>query len=302
MDEAQEAANSAQKFIVAKHRFELATKHFDCMVCFFEGDHDKDYYKTHIRTICGEIIDIPCHCKNHVLKMYNEIHESYKDKYRLAYFIDRDFDELQNNPDIFETDGYSIENYYCSREAFSRYITDYLHVDQDSDDYNRSMQFYETEYNKAHDVVGDFNYYYSAIKRKERNGEGEYKIKAGESFPVELGILDVDKYNKLYSIDTLNTKFETSVSKDEISFEKNLLDKNPCLLYRGKYELQQLENMLTYLIKEAAGQRGVDKKKRVLQKNPKINCIQSGQLLVVLSSMADVTVNLRNYLNRFVKQ
>lgn len=47
MDEAQEAADSAHKFIVAKHRFELATKHIDCMVCFFEGDHDKDYYKTH---------------------------------------------------------------------------------------------------------------------------------------------------------------------------------------------------------------------------------------------------------------
>ena len=164
------------------------------------------------------------------------------------------------------------------------------------------MQFYETEYNKAHDVVGEFNYYYSAIKRKERNGEGEYQIKTGESFPVELGILIVDNYDKRYSIDSLNAKFETSISEDEISFEKNLLDKNPCLLYRGKYELQQLENMLTYLIKEAAGQRGVNKENRVLQKNPKINCIQSGQLLVVLSSMADVTVNLRDYLKRFVKQ
>ena len=60
--------------------------------------------------------------------------------------------------------------------------------------------------------------------------------------------------------------------------------------------------MLTYLIKEAAGQRGVNKENRVLQKNPKINCIQSGQLLVVLSSMADVTVNLRDYLKRYVKQ
>lgn len=302
MDEAQEASNMMQKYCVARHRYDEASKKFGCMICFFEGDHDKDYYKSHIRTICGDIIDIPCHCKANVLKMYKNIHSSDHNKYRLAYFIDRDFDDLVNNPDIFETDGYSIENYYCSKEAFSRYITDFLYIEQNSDDYNRSMDFYTKEYEASHSVIAEFNHYYSAIKRAERNGGNRFTIEAGNSFPYEFGTIGVNQYNKNYSLESLNRKYGSNITADDIERERNWLDSNPHLYYRGKYEMQELEDILNYLIKEAAGQRGVPKEHRIIRKNPKVACLPPGKLLLHLSSMADVTQKLRDYLNRFVAQ
>ena len=299
MDEAKEASKSAEKFVVAKHRFECATKTEGCMCCFFEGLHDKDYYKTHIRTICGEIIEIPCHCKANVLKMYREIHSTNKDKYRLAYFIDRDFDELLNNPDFFETEGYSIENYYCSADAFSRILTDYLYVDHNSDDYRRAMDFYDEQFRMAHSIVAEFNHYYSAVKRREKNCNEKYSIELEDSFPKELGSIGVNNYRKDYDLERLNMLYGTSITQSDLDAEKGRLDVCPCLMYRGKYEIQQLESILEYLIKEAAGERNVHKENRVLRKRPKMNCIQPGQLLLVLSAMADFTQGLRNYLNKF---
>ena len=299
MDEAQIAMNSLDKFIVAKHRYDTEAKEEGCMICFFEGLHDKDYYKPHIRTICGDIIDIPCHSKANVLKMYNLIHQSEKDKYRLAYFIDKDFDEIINNPDIFETEGYSIENYYCSKEAFGRIMTDYLYLDSASDDYIRAMSFYEREFENAHNIVAEFNHYYSAIKRLERSGGPQYSIEAGDSFPKQLGKIEINNYLKNYSLESLNQTYGTSISEDDINTEKVLIDANPCLYYRGKYEIQELENIIVYIIKEAKGERNVERENRVLHKNPNVACFQSGKLLLALSAMADVTQQLRDYLKKF---
>ena len=300
MDEAQEALTQTKKFTVAKHKYESLDKAEGCMICFFEGVHDKDYYKTHIRTICGEIEDITCHCKANVLRMYDEIHATNKDKYRLAYFIDRDFDDLVNNPDIFETEGYAIENYYCSKEAFSRYMKDYLYLDGDSDDYQRAMNFYDSQFDACHNVVADFNYYYAALKRQEREGGPKCPVEAGDNFPQGLGSIEAKSFSKNYSLDTLNHTYGTNVNDGMINVEKLHLDTNKCLYFRGKYEIQALENILVYIIKEAAGQRQVDKPNRVLQKNPQVNCFQAGKLLLGLSPMADVTQGLRDYLNKFV--
>lgn len=300
MDEAQEIASQTTKFIVAKHRFESASKKPGCMICFFEGVHDKDYYNVHIRSFCGDFIGIPCHCKKNVLKMYEEIHADNKDKYRLAYFIDRDFDELINNPDIFETDGYSIENYYCTRSSFSRILKDYLYLDDSSDDYSRAIVFYDREYSSSHSVTSEFNYYYSAVKRKERNTGEEISVSCGDCFPLNLGSIGINNYSKKYDLTTLNETFGTNLIQDDLKAEQVHLDVDPCLFYRGKYEIQELESILEYLIKEASGSyRNIPKTERIIRKNPQMACIQAGKLLLVLAPMADVTDNLRRYLKNF---
>lgn len=305
MDEAQEALTKTDEFIVAKHLYESSDKNKGSMVCFFEGKHDKDYYMTRIRTICGDAIEITCNCKKNVLQMYDEIPKEDRDKYRLAYFIDRDFDEPLNNPEIFETEGYSIENYYCTETAFHRILTEYFYLDltrpKEKDTYDRAMNFYKHHFGEVHKVVAQFNHYYSAIKRKERELGEIHPIELGDSFPSELGSVEVNSYNKCYSLESLNSSYGTSVSYEDLEFEKSNLDLNPFWCYRGKYELQALEGIVTYIIKEAEGQRKTPREARVFQKNTKKTVPQPGSLLLTFSTFAEITQKLRDYLKRFEK-
>ncbi len=71
------------------------------LFCFFEGK-DSPYYRLRVRDVCKDnYYPISCSGKSKVLKVYELInsHREY-DNYKKAFFIDRDFDEPNSNPNI----------------------------------------------------------------------------------------------------------------------------------------------------------------------------------------------------------
>ncbi|HZH39259.1 MAG TPA: DUF4435 domain-containing protein, partial [Bacillales bacterium] len=102
---------SREKAQVAYQEFAVSTrKGKDGLFCFFEGK-DNAYYVPRIKRFTDNYHPINCGGRDEVLDVYRliTIHSEY-DKYKKAFFVDRDFNEPlpPRNPPIFETPCYSI--------------------------------------------------------------------------------------------------------------------------------------------------------------------------------------------------
>ena len=117
--------------VVAKQKFlTIAPSNPDHIYCFYEGKTDSDYYYNLFpKNKRDNIFNIVCNGKSGILSICRYIKDDIiYQTYKLLYFIDKDFDPSYNvtNPDltglIFETTGYSVENYYCSINCFKRIL------------------------------------------------------------------------------------------------------------------------------------------------------------------------------------
>lgn len=134
--------NKASDFAVCKQRY-LLTKNQEKIICFVEGKHDSDYYLDKFRNHLGEDFDIlVCSNKKNVLKAYAEFYDMDHLKVKMGLFVDHDFDEGLNNPLIYVTDRYSIENYYSSVSAISRLLQYGLKV-EDEQERNGVIAYYQ---------------------------------------------------------------------------------------------------------------------------------------------------------------
>ena len=96
----------------------------DYLFCFFEG-YDVAYYVPIIRRFTENYETFDCGGKKVVLAFHNFIKDKREyDKYKKAFFIDRDFDVPISieQPPIFETPCYSIENFYVSDSVFAKIL------------------------------------------------------------------------------------------------------------------------------------------------------------------------------------
>lgn len=274
------------------HKY-LLLKNKNILICFVEGINDSDYYLGKINILCGEkfkIID--CSSKANVLSIYEEIKNKGYPIKDLAFFIDRDFDIPLNNSDIFETDVYSIENYYCSKQAFLRILQYEFKISEDESYWDKLKSFYDTQFNNFHEVVGEFNAFYSILHKK--NLCSKYKINLEDSFPLEWATTDVNNCEKKYNIDTLLAQFEIreEISNVEVINElSNLRNNNPIKVFRGKYELSFLFKILTFLVESANKQRP----NSIINKKVATN-LNKKRLMSALSQYADCPDHLKTYL------
>src|SRR5437763_6662955 len=98
---------------VAFHKFVLLSNgRENDLFCFFEGI-DSHYYSFRIKQIARRNYHpIVCGNKKSVLETFKKLNSNpIYDKYKKAYFIDRDFDEKNSENKIYETPTYSIENF-----------------------------------------------------------------------------------------------------------------------------------------------------------------------------------------------
>ena len=108
---------SKDKPQVAFQEFTLSTrKHAEHLFCFFEGK-DNPYYVPRIKRFTDNYFPIKCGGRENVLEVYRLITNRVEyNHYKKAFFIDRDFNPTLpiQNPPIFETPCYAIENLYVS--------------------------------------------------------------------------------------------------------------------------------------------------------------------------------------------
>ncbi|WIH98206.1 DUF4435 domain-containing protein [Empedobacter falsenii] len=103
------------------HKFVLSIgNNEDNCICFFEG-RDSQYYYTRINHFKKNYNPIICGNKMNVIESNKKILRKYPD-YNTLFFIDSDFDEKVELPNLYVTCGYSIENFYCSSEVISEIL------------------------------------------------------------------------------------------------------------------------------------------------------------------------------------
>ena len=275
----------------------------NCMFCFVEGKSDTDYYHNKVKSIYGpNHMFIDCYSKSFVLQMYKEIHDKDKDSKKLAFFIDRDFDSHVSLDHLYETECYSIENYYVYEESFSDFLQYGLHVDKSSTEYQEAMDFYHNEFHKFHTVMLDFNAWIAVCKNKNIKKEMRHLEKLGTSVPDGFLKNDIEgTYTQIYDLNKLNQHFKANplITKEEVDAQKDEFDsKDFYKIFRGKYEIHFLCELLNYLRIKASHKKKADR--MLLDKAIVSWDINHSKLMIYYSDYAYFPKELNDFIKSYV--
>ena len=231
-----------------------------CLFCFVEGKNDTDYYQPKIKSIYGDnYLFIKCNCKKIVLSMYDQIYVSDHSTQKLAFFVDRDFDESISRPGLYETECYSVENYYVYPSAFSEFLQYCIRIDKDTPEYNKAMAYYYQEFEKFHTASLQLNAWIAQCREKDHRSEMVYIDSLGDSYPsVFFDICFGGEYKQQYNLSVLNSYFKANpaITQDELDKKTSeFTGINYFKALRGKYELHYLYHLLIDLRAKASKKR-----------------------------------------------
>lgn len=274
-----------------------------CLFCFVEGKSDTDYYFSKVKNIYGSNnMFINCYNKKQVLKMYEEIHDKDKDTQKLAFFIDHDYDNMVCKEHLYETECYSIENYYVCEESFSDFLQYGLHVEKSSTEYHEAMNFYRDEFQKFHGVMLDFNAWIAVCKAKNITQQMIHLEKLGDSVPDGFLVKEIGgNYTQVYDLSALNRHFnaEPLITEEEINAKRQELSgKDYYKIFRGKYEFHFLCELLHYLHYNATHKKR--NKRAVLEKSIASWNINESKLMIYLSDYAYFPKNLNDFIRSYI--
>lgn len=256
-----EIRQARNRGVVAYTKFCLDKKHNEnCLFCFFEGEDNK-YYDERILKYTNfkysNIVNYNCGGKKQVIKVYHLIKNNGLNKdIQMAFFIDRDFEPygIEDKKDIYQTPCYSIENFYCSVEAFKKIIHREFSLNFFEEDFQKCVNDYIKAQNLFHQATCLLNAWIFYQRQKENEEQREL---------VKLNDFKISKlFSKLcineiegveIDLNLINEKFPNSYKLDMDRFNeiyKNFQNINQQQAFRGKFELEFLRNIIEDLRKK----------------------------------------------------
>lgn len=280
------------------HKFTITAKKYndERIFAFFEGKEDSSYYYSRIIVFFKEVEIFVCNSKKNVISMYNRLYTSNKyNQYKLGFFIDRDFDEPNNNQNIYETKTYSIENFYCSIDFIKNILKSEFGLCSYEESYIRLLELFKTKQQEFNKSILLFNAWYYCYRTKTNN-RTEYKnVSLDNKFPKKLLEISlnkpmiqsygIDEIYKLYPDTPIFTTAEINKSKCELTDR----DLNKSL--RGKYQIQFIKEFLKFLIDDANKKEN----RKYLSSKTQFN-FQDNLFISQLAQYADNPICLDNYL------
>lgn len=290
-------SQKAKNPIVALQRY-MSKKNDHTLFCFVEGINDSDYYLDKVRIIYGEdCYFIDCNGKDGVLYVYNEKFSQDHHRVKMAFFIDKDFDDAINDENVFETDCYSIENYYCTETTFKRVLQNEFKV-TDLVSMNNAIRFYHERYDDFHETTLLFNAFVSAVRKKSKKTGVSIQIQLNDKFPSLLADIKINGCCKKYDLPRLYQEYHISindVSVDDVIAEESILKSHcPFSVLRGKFEINFMCMLLKFLIQDAN-----DKDRQQIIRQKIRTTIIENRVMANLSRCADFPDRLREYLKKF---
>ncbi len=193
-----------QKFIL------LINTNPDSLFCFFENK-DAPYYHLSIKTSYnGDFHYISCGNKSMVKKAHDLIksHEEF-DNYKLAFIVDRDFDESIKNKfaDIYETPCYSIENLYCQSSSIKELIKTDFQIGEDDPLHKTIVELYKNLQSDFLNASLLFNAWYKLQKKKSIELNQKLDICLTDTLIPTFVELTLQVINQKYTIDRILEKF-----------------------------------------------------------------------------------------------
>lgn len=300
----QKTREARNKSVVVFTKFcQSKELHTRALFCFYEGE-DAKYYGNRIEQItgrtCDNIVSYNCGGKAGVLKVKELIKN--KEKYahvKTAYFIDRDFfpqKKLEKN--VYQTTGYSVENYYTSSTAFTRILNYAFGVNCNCSDYLRCMQDYKKSMDAFHRQILLLNAWIKAQRVNE--------LKCGER-NLELKDFKISKYFETLKIDKVEVEqkidkiFLEKCFPDACILEESIIEKyvseleqtNMQQTLRGKYELEFLRKIIDDLKNKHKKGEYFSEKYECIKIDPNVDP------LLLLSQFADTPEELILFLKQF---
>lgn len=294
--EKEKAASVAyQSFVL------LTSTNPESLFCFFENK-DAPYYHLRIKTnILSDFHYLSCGNKSMVLKTFDLIkqHKEYK-KYKLAFFIDRDFDESLKNKfdEIYETPCYSIENLYCSSNSIKEFIKTDFQIGEENSLHKTIVELYtrlQTDFLNASLL---FNAWYKLQKIKSKELNRKNNVSLSESLIPSFIELSLEKITKKYSIETILEKYPDSLpyTTGELTAVIDELSASDLRLsLRGKYVFNFMTSFIRKLIEDGADAN----KQVVIKKKIKFN-MDNSTAMTLLTTFAESPVCLTDFLKKYL--
>lgn len=279
----------------------LIREYPDELVCFFEGK-DHHYYYTRIKQVTTlNIHSVNCKGRERVLKVHELIsyHQEYN-KYKKAFFIDRDFNQPlpPQNPPIFETPCYSIENFYVSLEVFKEILKHEFCLSAVSNEsYQICVKLFTDRQQEFHSAVILFNAWYACLIDIRNTQNLETGVKLNKKLPKGFLNFTLSSISSNYDLQKIKEEFPNATEVTEENLNRKLLEFKNCeqhKVFRGKYELYFLLSFIELILKDSRESQNFI--------NDKINVSFSEQLsheqaLNIFSRYAETPENLITYIN-----
>ncbi|MEA5617177.1 DUF4435 domain-containing protein [Cronbergia sp. UHCC 0137] len=279
----------------------LVSKDKNGLFCFFEGK-DNPYYYSRIKKLTTlNIQPIICNRRKSVLKVYELInyHREY-DKYKKAFFIDRDFNEPlpPHNPPIFETPCYSIENFYVSLDVFKEIIKNEFNLSEASETYESCIILFTERQKEFHEATILFNAWYACLI-KIRNITGkETGVDLNDKFPNKFIDLTLQSISAKYDFEKIKQTFPKALEVSEDILNTKLAEFtncDQCKVFRGKYEMQFILKMIELILQDSSNdQKYIQQKiKFIFGKN-----LTNNQAISIFSAYAETPESLNHYITQ----
>ncbi|WP_157721959.1 DUF4435 domain-containing protein [Tumebacillus avium] len=276
----------------------LYTKYKQSYFCFVEGDDDGKYYEIRVCAILGntEINVINSGGKEGVTRFKRILSESSDfELIKSMFFVDRDFDPPLNDPLIYETPCYSIENLYTTQSAFGRILTNEFGISRGEEDYERCINQFRVLQESFHNAVILLNSWMACQREISANAQlGNKKHPKLNINKINLRNfidINIDSVIVKYNLETLLQKFPEVDNIPESMLESKIsmftkVDKQR--VFRGKFEIEFLRSFLEVLKRE--------KGYFLEERNTKI-VLTKENILSDLSQYADFPDCLRTYIS-----
>jgi hypothetical protein len=296
---------SREKAQVAYQEFVLhAGNGKDGLFCFFEGN-DNAYYVPRIKRFTDNYHPIKCGGRDKVLDVYRliTIHSEY-DKYKKAFFIDRDFNESlpARNPPIFETPGYSIENFYVSVDVFKEILINELHLSEVSDEaFQVCIRIFTDRQKEFHQATALFNAWYACLVEIRNKTGNQTSVNLDDKLPKEFIDFTLDSVVKKYDIEKIKQTFPqaSEVSEDILNTKlAEFTDCDQCKVFRGKYEMLFLVTMIELILQDSSNPKKYVEQKIKFAFGQKLS---NEQAISIFSAYAETPETLNDYLKQVIK-
>lgn len=216
-----------------------------------------------------------------------------------AFFVDSDFDTTKySNPILYQTSCYSIENFYTSKEAFSKILNREFGINTTEKDYLKCCSDYSERQREFHDETIYINSWLSCQRLEEEFSEdhkivlSDFKISKLFSEITIDNIIPKEKINR----EKIQELFPNSMNVEECEIEGKInYFKNGDMgsLFRGKFEIEFLKKIIDSLrIKNKAGGY-FSKKYTSVHIDPNINTLST------LEDYADTPQSLIDFLKQY---
>ena len=275
-------------------KFMLLTKQIadsnNYIFCFMEGK-DAPYYTPRVEYEASqEVIPVVCGGKQAVIDVYKLVqHDSYA-KYKKLFFIDKDYDCMEYDENIYTTPCYSVENFYANIRVLQKVMKNEFYILPINEEYCDIINLFNSNINKFNESILEFNAWYICIKKS--GIKPNFSINDALSKIVKLQINNIEKQ---YTINSLNDIFNCNYIIDNIFYNEALeyLKTNMEYNIRGKYELSFFCKFLQFLIRDANHLRQYIKQKISFT-------LVENNVLGQLSQYADTPESLKTYIQKMI--